>query len=270
MSTTFSVKNGFVKPKQIQRDQIDEQCKISLWNALYLNLFQPHSNSDFETLDILFLSIWVHIIKHPVENIMNSELGDKIKSFKDWFFLRAEWYMVYDVLEYIVENYADHYPSLSNALNVALGDECSAWRFVNNKLVEIVGKEEISVVEVELHDDTFPGVKAHLSSALNLLSIRPTPEYRNSIKESISAVESIAQVITGKPKATLSEALKSLFKEKALHPALQGGFDKLYGYTSNEGGIRHAMLDKPDLGAAEARYFLLSCTSFINYLKSKM
>lgn len=45
---------------------------------------------------------------------------------------------------------------------------------------------------------------------------------------------------------------------------------KLYAYTSDEGGIRHAMLDEPNLTAADARYFLLSCTSFVNYLKSQL
>ena len=45
---------------------------------------------------------------------------------------------------------------------------------------------------------------------------------------------------------------------------------KLYGYTSDEGGIRHAMLDEPNLTSADARYFLLSCTSFVNYLKAQL
>jgi len=32
----------------------------------------------------------------------------------------------------------------------------------------------------------------------------------------------------------------------------------------------NAMLDDPNLGAAEAKYFLLTCASFVNYLKAKM
>lgn len=52
--------------------------------------------------------------------------------------------------------------------------------------------------------------------------------------------------------------------------AFKEGFVKLYGYTSDEGGIRHAMLEMPDLTAADAKYFLLSCTPFTNYLKSKL
>ena len=96
-----------------------------------------------------------------------------------------------------------------------------------------------------------------------------TRNYRNSIKESISAVESIARVVSGRDKATLGDALKAI-KRGQLHPALKEGFLKLYGYTSDEQGIRHAMLDEPNLTAADARYFLVSCSSFVNYLKAQL
>jgi hypothetical protein len=68
----------------------------------------------------------------------------------------------------------------------------------------------------------------------------------------------------------LSDALKVIERRGSLHQALKEGFIKLYGYTSDEGGIRHAMLDEPNLSAADARYFLLSCTSFVNYLKAQL
>ena len=64
--------------------------------------------------------------------------------------------------------------------------------------------------------------------------------------------------------------LKEMEKKKLLHAALKEGFIKLYGYTSDADGIRHSMMDKPNLDAADARYFLLSCTSFINYLKAQI
>jgi len=83
-------------------------------------------------------------------------------------------------------------------------------------------------------------------------------------------VESTCQIITKKGKATLPDALKVLEKDHKLHSALKDGFIKLYGYTSDKDGIRHAMSEEPDLDSADAKYFLMSCTSFINYLKSKI
>ena len=135
---------------------------------------------------------------------------------------------------------------------------------------DITAEAEVVLLEETLKDPDFPGVRGHLQAALRLLSNREAPDYRNSIKESISAVESMAQVISGNPKASLGEALVVLERESKLHSALKQGFSKIYGYTSDEGGIRHAMLEEPNLNAADAKFFLLSCTSFINYLKSKV
>jgi hypothetical protein len=43
-----------------------------------------------------------------------------------------------------------------------------------------------------------------------------------------------------------------------LHRALRQGFSALDGYTSDADGIRHAMLQEPNLSAADAEFFLLS------------
>ena len=76
----------------------------------------------------------------------------------------------------------------------------------------------------------------------------------------------MCQIITEKNNATLGEALK-LLKNK-IHPALNGAFDKLYGYTSNANGIRHANgLGEGNSTFEEAKYMLISCSAFVNYLK---
>ena len=68
--------------------------------------------------------------------------------------------------------------------------------------------------------------------------------------------------------ATLGNMLKKLEnKGIEIHGALKSAFEKLYGYTSDANGIRHA----GDLGGAsstfeEAKFMLVSCCAFINYL----
>jgi hypothetical protein len=106
--------------------------------------------------------------------------------------------------------------------------------------------------------------------SFEMYSSRENPDFRNSIKESISSVEAMARIVSDNPKATLGDALSVIAKRGLLHSALKGGFMKLYGYTSNEGGIRHAMLEEPNITADDARYFLLSCTSFVTYLKAQL
>ena len=94
--------------------------------------------------------------------------------------------------------------------------------------------------------------------------------YRNSIKESISAVEAVARLIANDPDLkTLSPALRALEEEIDLHPALRVGFDRLYGFTSDEDGIRHAMMEESDLESEDARFMLVACSAFVNYLVEK-
>ncbi|MCZ7542089.1 MAG: hypothetical protein M5R40_00440 [Anaerolineae bacterium] len=95
-----------------------------------------------------------------------------------------------------------------------------------------------------------------------MLADRENPDYRNSIKEAISAVEATAKIITGDKKATLRQALKRL----GLHPALESGLSSIYGYTSDADGIRHALTDEPNVTHDDAKFMLVSCSAFVNYL----
>jgi hypothetical protein len=110
----------------------------------------------------------------------------------------------------------------------------------------------------------------HLEQALELIANKKSPDYRNSIKESISAVEAMCQLITGNKKATLGDALRQIEgKVGTLHPAQKDAFSKLYGYTNDAQGIRHALLGETDLDVEDAVYMLVVCSAFINYLISK-
>jgi hypothetical protein len=54
-----------------------------------------------------------------------------------------------------------------------------------------------------------------------------------------------------------------------LHKALKSSFSSLYGYTSDSDGIRHAMLEESKLTFIDAKYMLVACTAFINYVLGK-
>lgn len=111
-----------------------------------------------------------------------------------------------------------------------------------------------------------------MKKALNLYSDRFSPDYENSIKESISAVESMCCIITGETgkSATLGATLKKLEKHNIyIHEAMKSAFEKLYGYTSDENGIRHGGIDFKGATSDDARYMLVSCSAFINYLNAQ-
>ncbi|MBN1881470.1 MAG: hypothetical protein JW885_04790 [Deltaproteobacteria bacterium] len=55
-----------------------------------------------------------------------------------------------------------------------------------------------------------------------------------------------------------------------LHQALKEGFDKIYGWTSDEGGIRHGFFGEgSDVNKEDASFMLVAASAFVNYLKEK-
>lgn len=251
-------------PSVLLPDEMPKRLQNRLWNMI--NLYIWKSENRFYQLDPFFDAFFTRYLGNSFTAIPNYT-EQKLSVFEQ-IFMQYKWYEVYDFLEFLYSFYSS--TNLEDLLNHVLNDELSPYRIVSGIVTKITEKMEIEALTEVLNDKDFPGVQKHIKTALELLSRRDNPDYRNSIKESISAVESMAKVITGNESASLGDAIKILEKKIKLHSALKEGFLKLYGYTSNADGIRHGMMDEPDLGPEDAKYFLLSCTSFINYLKSKI
>lgn len=265
----FSERFGFKAPKEVfQVDSMDDDLRNSLWNEVTLNLYER----DKEFFLRLARVLWAKFFKYRLDELNVRTLYRTYESIKSEFF-KLDWDEVYDFIEFIAKI---SYPRAQNRIkrfvvdcNDILKEELSVYRFVDKVLTKITSEEEIAEIEEALSiEEPYSIVAFHLNDSLKFLSDRKSPNYRNSVKESISAVESMVQLITGEKKSTLGQALKKI--EPELHPALKGAFEKLYGYTSNAEGIRHALIEEPSLDFEEAKFMLVSCSAFINYLKVKM
>ena len=270
---SFSQRKGIVPLADvIQVNGMNDALRNSLWNTLDVTLWSSdrflHNNYALPGIDSFSAALWFHYFKKPIDSRPRAS-SDKLKEIRAYFFSCA-WNEVYDFIEFVVGTDEGSMRRLPALLNRILERESSGYRVVSGHVVDINSEQEVQMLELAIRDTRFAGVAAHLKRALELLSDREHPDYRNSIKESISAIESMARIVAGNPKATLAEALKALEKKGNLHTALKDGFLKLYGYTSDEQGIRHAMLNEPNIMAADAKFFLLSCTSFANYLKAQL
>ena len=52
-----------------------------------------------------------------------------------------------------------------------------------------------------------------------------------------------------------------------MHPSFNKALLKLYGFTSDASGIRHAANEKDiKIKYSDAKFMLVSCSAFINYL----
>jgi len=272
---SFSQRKGIKPVKSVmQIDSMDSDLRIGLWNALTISYWDQVGQwiSNDEKLETLFKNLWHNYFKWSLDTL--EDLWDDAYTGIRKYFFYCEWNEVYDFIEFMAKNYPDEYneltPEFMDSCNSVLKRELSAYRFVGDKITQITSEEEISEIEEALKISMpLKAVNTHLKRALDLLADKKSPDYRNSIKDSISAVEAICNLITKKKKATLGQALKKIEEKVELHHALKSAFKSLYGYTSDEEGIRHALIDKSNLSFEDAKFMLVSCSAFINYLISK-
>lgn len=68
-------------------------------------------------------------------------------------------------------------------------------------------------------------------------------------------------------KIELGKALSRLERNGVyIHGAMKDAFKSLYGYTSDESGIRHGGIDDNEIYQEDARFMLIACSAFVNYL----
>lgn len=273
---SFSQRKGY-KParKTMQYESIDNELRIRLWNTLS-PFFEIINNNWFRAgyhrprqINEFVNRLWDELLKEPIDSIYQYDWPHNYRTLRE-VFMKALWHEVFDFIEFFAMNWYDEeiIQMFLKDCNSTLESESSAYRFVGNRITEITSKEEISEIEQALAVPLKP-VSIHLHRALDLLSDKKSPDYRNSIKESISAVESICELITAK-KTTLGQCLGEIEKKIGpIHGALKRAFDSLYGYTSSAEGIRHALMDESVPSSEDARFMLISCSAFINYLVSK-
>lgn len=268
----FSQRIGIKSVKKIiQKDTIDIDLSNSLWNtvyAFYLNDLPEYRNSLDELREKYITQLWINFFNQPIDEIPDTCVSI-VKYIKSWFF-EAKWYEVYDFIDYTAEFDSNNRQSdFENVINSFLKRELSGYRLINHKLRPITSDEEIQEIQ-DVIDNTsssvLSNIRYHFISALEKLSDRKSPDYRNSIKESISAVEAISRIISGDEKAELGKALKVIEEKVGLHSALKKGFSSIYGYTSDDDGIRHSLIQDSKCDQEDAKYMLVSCSAFVNYL----
>ena len=275
---TFSQRAGLVPMQKIvQLRAIDGDLRNALWNVIAVGVFERYKPNDYrfesetsrigDLLDRIFLGLYkMAIDRLPVYR--EAQYGQTIaREYLRHIVMNGEWNQVYDLIDFISKEIHSKYrPGVVEAFNFAFERENAAYRIVDKELVEITEKIEIEAIESAISSGSRDS-KMHLERALQLLSDRKAPDYRNSIKESISAVESVCKAIIGNPGATLGDALKLLKKSKTVHGQFEQALIKLYAYTNDAGGIRHALTESSvEVSSADARLMLVTCSGFCSYL----
>ncbi len=280
----FSDRSGISpRNKTMQFDDFDDDTRIKISNRLF-EILEGVFDSPRDFYDTI----------HPEElansfckSLINDVFCQRNVLRKGYIFIwrevfesinevieQASYNEVLDIVEFtcrwLDSNIDNKKGTAFGLLNELFEQEFVGYRFVNGRILAVSDEVEINEIE-EACDNPVYGCKAHIQKAVDFLADRKHKDYKNSIKESICAVESMCRVIIRNDCATLGDALKHLEKGgMEIHPCLKQAFLKLYGYTSDTGGIRHAEGMAESLVSFEdAKFILVCCSAFVNYLLAK-
>ena len=270
------------------------ELRVSLWNVIEPWLWEGHYAGSYEKR-----ARWIynfHAIRWPTNEIPHESMThDATDRLNYWFMSEASCDDIYDFIEgipemvyyefHVVDHDLDELRRRSESIyrdamrlietfvhdaNKMLEREGSPYRFFNNLLVPITEEAEIEEVKAAVSGvDQFAVARDCIAAALKHLGARP-PAYADCIKQSISAIESALKIAVGDKKPKMA-ALLSKFETKygAIHPSLRAAIDKLYGYASDEHGVRHGATEAVSVGEAEARAMLVTCSALMNFLIRK-
>lgn len=285
----FSQRNNLISD-----DEQLKRFKTRTWNTFNKLMDQYYKCFDLE-YDIGVYTINSNIIvavadKLGIDNTSGNlhsilcELNDYVTTAQSWdriySFIKANLEVLFEPLEpphgaatlpWETTDLTDLQKTAISMYDRILRDENQPYRLYKNQIVPLVS--EIEMCEIENASETaYDSVNRHIEKAWAHFADRKNPDYENSIKESISAVEAMCCIITGASGkgAILSVAIKKLKDSGVhIHKAMEEAFSKLYGYTSDESGLRHGSIDFTNVPAEDARYMLVSCSAFVNYLIEK-
>lgn len=259
-------------PSQLQRTELTKVFRARIWEFFALIIEKNHgfSGSNFvmtDPWDVIARDELVY--RHGGFIDRSSETKNVTENRFKSIIQTGDYLKVYGLIQFILQHRKcpKYFPT---AIGVILEEQLSAYRVVGgNTLVPIASAEVAGAVNNALtvsEDTQFKGAHTHLRQAAAELG---EGNFANSVRESISAVESIARVL--EPTADLSKALGRLEKSGHLHKAMKHGFSSLYGWTSDESGIRHALLEDGDANVDEvdAIFMIGACASFVTYLIAK-
>lgn len=262
----------------LEKHDLPKGLRNRIWNVLWSTHFndgqiQKIDGNYSDTFAGLSGRLRHSYFKVPIDDRSPSP-NDERQYIRSLYF-KLQFPDFYDFLEVMAGTYvASTYPEgddrtdqFVKRCNFVLKQEKACFRFISNLVTPITNEEEMAEVEKAAATDE---AGSHIQRAIELYRDKNNPDYRNSVKESISAVEATYRRLTGNEHKDIGTAIVEMEKEGMHLPkSLKNGFTAIYGWTSGEDGIRHAQTEGArSVTEAEARLMLVMCSAYVNYLLS--
>ena len=259
--------------KIIQRtlDYVGYNSRHDLAEELLMRIFNEpvelHSYPDLDKVSNELRDVCLHGDYDEVLTMIEtlSEIADKYEGAYDDDRKRFD---TYGSLWDNEGNEITEFPSVYDYFNELFEEEFIGYKFVDRQICKITSQTEIDSI-LESLKTPYDNVNNHMKKAISLLKETGEHDYKNSIKESIVALECLLNIVLGTEGLTLGKAINEYAKRVDIHPALKESISSLYGFSSDSSGIRHDGNKKDyNEGFDEAKLILVNTSAFINYIIS--
>ena len=273
---TFSQAEGLEPlPSPLDLGTLSREIRSRLWEVIYYTLESQKSTATYSGSTIR--GYWRTILRdkrvfydHLAVDEFNDSFKHNVDELKSIIF-SSPYNEVFDFLTFLLRHgrCPPQFPAIVRSI---LASGRTAYTVIDDgpTIVPAATVEEGEALHrafQALEVAGFDGARAHLRKSAEAIT---SSDFPGSVRESIHAVESVARLLEDDASKTLTPALKALRTKVAIHPALEAGFSKIYGYTNDEEGIRHALLEGTAAVDKEDAVFMLgACASFITYLVGK-
>ena len=271
---TFSQRHGLREiPGPAKLEDISTQARNNLWSALWRQMSDNATKTPYSTLDPLWQRIFATVHQHFMERPLD-QMSLHLRYWKEickLILLEGPYGDCFDLIEALLRH-----PECPREFTEEIEDifhHQLAYRIDTSSLPTVIpaatkqeGDALLRALQ-DLEEAGLGGAAKHLRKAGQRIIGQ---DWSGSVRESIHAVESVAKRIAPEKAGTLGTALAMLEQQERLHGSLKKGFSALYGYASDEQGIRHALLDdESKVTQDEAIYMIGACAAFCSYLWRK-
>jgi hypothetical protein len=270
----FSQREGLAPiPAQLRLGEVSDKLReliyYSIRQEITRNIDDQYNSSFSDTWERVAMDLWGRFLRRDPDTFENNAY--RFTLFLKGLIHNAECGQLFDCIEFLVRH-----PGCSDRLRQELAgafvEARAAYRIIDNQYIAAIGTEEqAAAFERAIADaqaKNAAGARRHLIDAGVALR---KGKWADSVRESIHAVESVAVGLA--PGSTeLGPALTNIEQRGHLHGGLKAAFKTLYGYSSDEKGVRHALVfaqAEAKVDEADALFMLGACASFVSYLLAR-
>jgi hypothetical protein len=248
-------------PQPLALYEVSDGFRVDIWNWLYSDIFKTGLR------DIVFGEVHTKLRRQPIDSyqVMDSY------GLKDPILQSLRYNLLFDLIQFILRlpEIASS-PQFSTVKRI-FRENMLAYDLLliapyGPTIVPTASPEEGEAVQTafaQLASGPFDGARTHLRHSAEFLNAGNPAK---AVGEAVHSIESLVRIIS--PSKSFGQALAALEVDTKMHPAFKEALNKLYGYTSDEKGIRHPLIESStsNVGMAEAVFMFGACASFITYL----